>query len=81
MNRIKALAEKGRFQIVELLARHETLTVTQMKEHLKIEQSLVSHRLQVLRQVGLVSCHRDIVGSHYRLNDKEVWFHIQKIMQ
>lgn len=63
-----AIAEPRRRQIVELLARHGSLTVGALVEALELQQPAVSKHLGVLRQVGVV---RVIKQGKQRVNHLE----------
>ena len=66
---LKALAEPLRWRIVELLAAEE-LCVCHLVEALGVPQSLVSHHLRVLRDLGLVSTERFRYWTYYRLEPR-----------
>jgi ArsR family transcriptional regulator len=63
---LKVLADETRLAVVELLIngpRH----VGEMMQELKVEQSLLSHHLRVLRDARLVMAERDGKSMLYRL--------------
>ncbi len=62
----KALADSNRLKIIGLLA-NQTLTVEQLSELLKVRPSTVSHHLQYLAHVGLVSAQAQGYYNLYRL--------------
>jgi hypothetical protein len=64
----KALADGNRLRILGLLAR-QPLTVEQMAEMLGLRPSTVSHHLQYLAHVGLVSARAESYYNVYRLED------------
>lgn len=57
-DRLKVLADKTRLAVMECLME-EPLYVSQIAELLKVEQSLLSHHLKVLRETNLVVAVRD----------------------
>lgn len=64
--RLRVLANSSRLSVVELLMkgpRH----VGGLRRALGLEQSLLSHHLQVLRRAGLVEAARDGKTVRYRL--------------
>lgn len=64
---LKILADTTRLKILEALMdspRH----VNEINNQLKIEQSLLSHHLKVLREVGLVESQRDGKAVLYSLS-------------
>jgi DNA-binding transcriptional ArsR family regulator len=63
---LKVLADETRLAVVEQLLlgpKH----VGEINERLKVEQSLLSHHLKVLRQAGMVEAQRDGKSVLYRL--------------
>ena len=66
---LKALAEPLRWRIVELLGAEE-LCVCHLVAALGVPQSLVSHHLRVLRDLGLVSTERFRYWTYYHLEPK-----------
>jgi len=64
----KALADGNRLRILGLLAR-QPLTVEQMAEMLGLRPSTVSHHLQYLAHVGLVSARAEGYYNIYRLEE------------
>jgi hypothetical protein len=62
----KALADANRLKIIGLLA-NQTLTVEQLSEMLDLRPSTVSHHLQYLSRVGLVSAQAQGYYNLYRL--------------
>ncbi len=66
---LKCLAHPMRISIIDLLEQRNRLTVTQLQEVLKIEQSLLSHHLINMRDKGIVSTHREGKYIYYSLTD------------
>ena len=64
----KALSDGNRLRILGLLAR-QPLTVEQMAEMLQLRPSTVSHHLQYLSHVGLVSARAEGYYNIYRLEN------------
>jgi len=63
---LKVLADETRLAVVQQLlagAKH----VSQMNDHLGVDQSLLSHHLKVLREGGIVESHRDGKSVLYQL--------------
>lgn len=54
----RALADRKRLDIVEYLAAHDQITVTELGELLHLSQPLISWHLRKLRRVGVVKTHR-----------------------
>lgn len=62
----RALGEENRLRILEML-REGRLCVSDITGRLGITQSSVSHHLRVLREAGLVECHRRGLWIDYSL--------------
>ena len=52
---LRALNHKLRQQIIRLLDENKKLTVTEIYVHLRLEQSVASQHLAILRRAGIVS--------------------------
>lgn len=61
----KALSDKTRLRIVNLLARHDGVCVSHLVEALGIPQWRVSRHLQKLRRLGLVRSRTRGTWRHY----------------
>jgi ArsR family transcriptional regulator len=64
---LRAVADPMRWRILELLAAEE-LCVCHLVETLGVTQSLVSHHLKTLRDVGLVTTERYRYWTYYRIS-------------
>jgi len=67
----QALADENRLRIVDVLMDGERC-VCEIQASLDMGQSLLSHHLRVLREVGLVRARREGRWVHYALSDT-VW--------
>lgn len=76
----KALADANRLKIVGLLA-NQSLTVEQMAEMLHLRPSTVSHHLQYLSHVGLVSARAEGYYSIYQLEQGTLEKLAQRILE
>ncbi|MDA7979615.1 MAG: metalloregulator ArsR/SmtB family transcription factor [Pirellulales bacterium] len=63
---LKALADETRLAVVRQLMGGP-MRVGEINAELQVEQTLLSHHLKVLRDVGLVSAERDGKAVIYRL--------------
>ena len=57
--KLRAMAHQIRIAIIELLTENARLTVTEIYEHLNIEQASASHHLNILKNKGLLESKRD----------------------
>jgi len=64
---LRALNHELRQRILQLLYRREPLTVTNIFVELRVEQSVVSQHLAVLRKANFVRAQRDGKFIHYTL--------------
>ena len=69
---LKTTAHPTRIAIVQLLAAHEQLSVSDICERLATEQSLTSHHLATMRLKGLLSSSRSGKNIYYSLKMREV---------
>ena len=69
---LKTTAHPTRIAIVQLLAQHPDLSVTDISEKLRVEQSLLSHHLAGMKQKGILSSSRAGKNIFYALKMREV---------
>ena len=65
---LRALAHPLRLQIVEFIAQNDAINVNKIYNTLKLEQSITSQHLRVLRTTDLVSTEREGKFIHYRVD-------------
>jgi ArsR family transcriptional regulator, virulence genes transcriptional regulator len=69
---LRALNHKLRLQIVRILDEHKKLTVTELYIQLRLEQSVASQHLAILRRAGIVKTERDGKYIHYTINPDRI---------
>ncbi|GAB3636868.1 hypothetical protein GCM10027422_24580 [Hymenobacter arcticus] len=69
---LKTTAHPTRIAIVQLLAAHEQLAVTDICERLAAEQSLISHHLATMKSKGILGSSRSGKNIYYSLKMREV---------
>ncbi|MGY3089361.1 DNA-binding transcriptional ArsR family regulator [Hymenobacter sp. UYAg731] len=69
---LKTTAHPTRIAVVQLLANHESLAVSDISERLNVEQSLLSHHLSGMKLKGILSSTRDGKNIYYALKMREV---------
>ena len=74
---LRALNHKLRQQIVKLIDENKRLTVTEIYVRLRLEQSVASQHLAILRRAGIVKTDRDGKFIYYSVNSSRV-AHIMK---
>ena len=74
---LRALNHKLRQQMVRLLDENKRLTVTELYIQLRLEQSVASQHLAILRRVGIVKTERDGKFIYYTISDVRI-AHIMK---
>lgn len=65
---LRAINHKLRLQIVKLIQETEKITVTEIYVKLRLEQSVVSQHLAILRRAALVTTQRDGKFIYYTIN-------------
>src|SRR5580698_1142507 len=66
---LRALNHKLRQQIIRLLDENKRLTVTELYIQLRLEQSVASQHLAILRRAGVVKTERDGKFIYYTINN------------
>ncbi len=65
---LRSLNHKLRQQMIKLLDENERLTVTEIYVKLRLEQSVASQHLAILRRAGIVMTQRDGKFIYYAVN-------------
>ncbi len=65
---LRALAHPLRMRILEFIDQNETINVNKIYNTLKLEQSITSQHLRILRLAGLVITQRDGKFIHYSID-------------
>jgi len=65
---LRALNHKLRQQVVKLLDEHKKMTVTEIYVKLRLEQSVASQHLAILRRAGIVGTRREGKFIYYFIN-------------
>jgi len=71
-NMLKAIAHPMRIAILNYLENGKKLTVTEIHELLKIEQSTTSHHLGILKDKGVLASKRDGKNTFYFLKHEDL---------
>ncbi len=69
---LRALNHRLRQQMLQLLQEQERMTVTELYVQLRLEQSVASQHLAILRRAGIVKAERDGKFIFYRINEDRV---------
>jgi DNA-binding transcriptional ArsR family regulator len=69
---LKALAHETRLCVIMQLTQTEELSVSELREKMDCEQSLLSHHLTDMRTKGILNCRREGKNSFYSIRDKRV---------
>jgi ArsR family transcriptional regulator len=70
---LRAIAHPIRIAIIDLLFSNGKMTVTEIYQHLKIEQAIASHHLRILKSRNVVDLDRDGKNSLYYLTNQEYY--------
>lgn len=65
---IRAINHKLRQQILKLIHQRDRITVTEIYIKLRLEQSVASQHLAILRKAGFVTTARDGKNIYYSIN-------------
>ncbi len=69
---LRALNHKLRQQIIKTIHENKRLTVTELYIKLRLEQSVASQHLAILRKAGIVSTQRDGKFIFYTINSSRI---------
>jgi DNA-binding transcriptional ArsR family regulator len=69
---LRAINHKLRQQIVKLLEENKRMNVTDIYVKLRLEQSVASQHLAILRRANIVITERDGKFIHYALNHQRI---------
>lgn len=69
---LRAINHKLRQQIIRLLNEHKIMKVTEIYVKLRLEQSVASQHLAILRRANIVNTIRDGKFIHYSLNPDKI---------
>ncbi|MFN8242778.1 MAG: metalloregulator ArsR/SmtB family transcription factor [Ferruginibacter sp.] len=69
---LRALNHKLRQQLLKLIEDEKRITVTEIYVRLRLEQSVASQHLAILRKAGIVSTERDGKFIFYSVNYKRL---------
>ncbi|MBL7707340.1 MAG: helix-turn-helix transcriptional regulator [Taibaiella sp.] len=69
---LRAINHKLRQQIIKLLEEHKRMNVTDIYVKLRLEQSVASQHLAILRRANIVNTERDGKFIHYVLNTSRI---------
>lgn len=65
---LRALAHPLRMKILEFIDQNEVINVNKIYNTLKLEQSITSQHLRILRAAGLVETEREGKFIHYKVD-------------
>lgn len=68
---LRAIAHPARISIIDLLSKKGKMNVTEIYEHLKIEQAVASHHLRILKNKNVLIVEREGKNSIYSLKHDE----------
>jgi DNA-binding transcriptional ArsR family regulator len=69
---LRALNHKLRQQMIKMLEDNNKMTVTDLYIQLRLEQSVASQHLAILRRAGIVKTERDGKYIYYRVNEERI---------
>lgn len=69
---LRAINHKLRQQILKLISEHDRMTVTEIYVKLRLEQSVASQHLAILRKAGFVNTLRDGKFIYYSVSSERL---------
>ena len=69
---LRALAHPLRLRILEFIDKHKTINVNKIYNTLKLEQSITSQHLRILRLAGIVETQREGKFIHYSIDYSKI---------
>src|ERR1044071_8084399 len=69
---LRSLNHKLRQQILKIINEEKKITVTELYVKLRLEQSVASQHLAILRKAGIVSTQREGKFIYYTINEKRI---------
>ena len=69
---LRALAHPLRMQILDFIDKNDKINVNKIYNTLKLEQSITSQHLRILRMAGIVKTNRDGKFIHYSIDYSKV---------
>lgn len=69
---LKAISHHYRLEVLEVLEGNGELSVAQILEQINIEQSLLSHHLNKMKDKGILSSRREGRNIYYHLAFKDI---------
>ena len=69
---LRALNHKLRQQLLKLIEEEKKITVTEIYVRLRLEQSVASQHLAILRKAGIVTTEREGKFIFYLINHKRI---------
>jgi|EP01012_Entosiphon_sulcatum_P026245 DNA-binding transcriptional ArsR family regulator len=80
---LRALNHKLRQQMIQLLDEKQKMTVTELYVQLRLEQSVASQHLAILRRAGMVITTREGKFIYYSVNHKrlaEIYSYVEQLL-
>ncbi|MCF8330842.1 MAG: metalloregulator ArsR/SmtB family transcription factor [Bacteroidales bacterium] len=71
-SKLRSIAHPMRIAIISLLEDRPKMNVTEIYEHLKIEQASASHHLNILKNKGVLQSRRDGKNTYYSLKQQSI---------
>lgn len=78
--KLRAIAHPIRITIIDMLRAEKSMSVSEIHNHLDIQQAVASHHLRILKNKGIVEVVRSGKNSLYSLVDTR-FFNIVEILE
>lgn len=77
-NRLKLLSDASKYEILKI-TNNKKLYGSQLAEHLKLTTATISHHVNALTNVGLLSIEKDSNRIYYQLNSEQIGYIIDQL--
>ncbi len=73
MNEIfKVLADKNRLEIMKEISKEKSICACELLKKFNITQATFSYHMKMLKEVGLVNCHKEGTWCIYSINKETI---------
>ena len=78
---LKVIGHEVRIAIIELLAQYKRMSVKEIHKTLKLQQPIVSHQLNTLKNKGVLNSEREGINTYYSVKHPNIITAINLILK